>query len=153
MLAVFTASVRCPPAMAAHWLIKSEPQVYAWTTLVHERRTVWDGVRNYEARNFLRAMLKGDLLLFYHSGDQKSVVGVARVTKAHFADPSANGEDWSAIEVAPVVGLARPVALSAMRDDAALVAFALLRKSRLSVVPATPAEFARVLALGGTKLA
>lgn len=134
------------------WLVKSEPYKYSFAQLVADKRTVWDGVRNYEARNNLRAMKKGDLLLFYHSNEDKAVVGVARVAREAYPDATAPGEDWSVIDVAPVVALKSRVELDTIRSDAALADIALLKRSRLSVVPISEAHFERVLALGKTKL-
>lgn len=138
--------------MAAHFLIKSEPDTYSFADLLRERQTRWDGVRNFEARNNLRAMKAGDLLLFYHSGSGKEVVGVARVAREAYADPTAKGEDWSAVDVEPVKALAAPVTLATIKADPNLTDMALLKRSRLSVVPVSAAEFKRVLALGKTKL-
>src|SRR5215472_16800955 len=123
-----------------HWLIKSEPAVYAYSRLVTERRTAWDGVRNFEARNSMRAMKQGDLALFYHSGDRKEVVGIARVCREAYQDPTTK-EDWSAVDVEPVRALVEPVALAAMRELPQLKSMVVLRKSRLSVSPVTEGEF------------
>ncbi|HEY4157487.1 MAG TPA: EVE domain-containing protein [Polyangiaceae bacterium] len=135
-----------------HWLIKSEPFKYSWQTFSREKKTVWDGVRNFEARNNLRAMKKGDPVFFYHSNEGKEIVGVAKVSREAYPDPTAKGEDWSVVEFVPVKPLARAVTLSEIKSDAKLKDFALLRRSRLSVVPASPAEFKRILELGETKL-
>jgi predicted RNA-binding protein with PUA-like domain len=135
-----------------HWLVKSEPYKYSWDDLVRDGRTAWDGVRNFEARNNLRAMRRGDLLLYYHSNEGKEVVGVARVAREAYPDATASDGDWSVVDVAPVKKLAQPVALAVIKQDAALANMALLRRSRLSVTPVTPAEFRRVLGLGKTKL-
>ena len=135
-----------------HWLVKSEPSVYSWTKFVSEKRAVWDGVRNFEARNNLRAMKKGDLVFFYHSNEGKEIVGIATVAKEAYADPTATDGDWSVVEITPKKALAVPVTLAECKADKKLAAFALVKKSRISVVPATPEEFARVLELGKTKL-
>lgn len=137
---------------AACFLIKSEPSVYSFAQLCHDGQTRWDGVRNYEARNNLRAMRVGDRLLYYHSNDGKQIVGVARVIKAAYPDPTAPGEDWSAVEVAPVIALTEPVTLATIKAEPRLFEMALVRKSRISVVPVTAAEFALVLKLGATRL-
>lgn len=137
---------------AACYLIKSEPSVYSFAQLCRDGQTRWDGVRNYEARNNLRAMRVGDRLLYYHSNDGKQIVGVARVIKAAYPDPTAPGEDWSAVEVAPVVALTQPVTLATIKAEPRLFEMALVRKSRISVVPVTAAEFALVLKLGATRL-
>ena len=131
-----------------HWLLKSEPDTYSWSDLVREGIGTWDGVRNYMARNNLRAMRKGDLALFYHSVTGKEVVGICRVVEEHFPDPGAPGEDWSAVKVAPVKAFAQPVTLATIKEDPALAEIALLKYNRLSVVPLTPSEYARITRLG-----
>lgn len=137
---------------AACYLVKSEPSVYSFEQLCRDGQTRWDGVRNYEARNNLRAMRVGDRLLYYHSNEGKQIVGVARVVKAAYPDPTAPGEDWSVVEIAPVVALSQPVTLATIKAEPRLAEMALVRKSRISVVPVTAAEFALVLKLGATKL-
>jgi len=138
--------------MPRHFLVKSEPYKYAFATLLEDRKTTWDGVRNFEARNNLRAMALGDLLLFYHSNEGKAVVGVAKVVRTAYADPTAKDGDWSVVDIAPVKALAVPVPLDVIRGDKKLAEMQLLRRSRLSVVPVTPDEFKRVLELGKTAL-
>ncbi|HVP60902.1 MAG TPA: EVE domain-containing protein [Myxococcaceae bacterium] len=133
--------------MPAHWLIKSEPSAYAFARLQAEGRTEWTGVRNFEARNNLRAMAVGDLCLYYHSMDDKAVVGIARVSRTARADPTAPGEAWASVEVEPVEPLRTPVTLERIRADPKLREFPLLTRGRLSVAPVTPAQYARVLAL------
>jgi predicted RNA-binding protein with PUA-like domain len=135
-----------------HWLIKSEPFKYAWDRFVADGRAVWDGVRNFEARNNLRAMSVGDLALFYHSNEGREIVGVARVVRTAYPDPTADEGDWSVVDVAPVKALAAPVTLRTINDDALLSKMALVRRSRLSVAPVKPPEFKRVLALSRTEL-
>jgi predicted RNA-binding protein with PUA-like domain len=133
-----------------HFLIKSEPYKYSFADLVRDGRATWDGVRNFEARNNLRAMRKGDLCLYYHSNEGKEVVGVARVAREAYPDPSAPGdEDWSAVDVAPERGLANPVALDVLRGHRLLGKMMIFRRPRLSVVPVTKAEFDGVIKLGG----
>jgi predicted RNA-binding protein with PUA-like domain len=134
-----------------HWLIKSEPLKYPFERLVADGRTAWDGVRNFEARNNLRAMKKGDLCLFYHSSEGKAVVGVARVAREAYRDPTTT-DDWSAVDVEPVRALARPVALDEMRAHRLLGKMMLFRRGRLSVVPVTEEEFKAVLELGKGEL-
>jgi predicted RNA-binding protein with PUA-like domain len=135
------------------WLIKSEPSVYAFSQLVAHKKTVWDGVRNFEARNNLRKMKKGDVVLYYHSNEDKAVVGVARVSKEAYSDPTAEPEeDWSAIEIAPVIPLTVPVSLATMRITPELASMVVVKKSRLSVTPVTDSELATILALGQTTL-
>ncbi|HTQ04485.1 MAG TPA: EVE domain-containing protein [Polyangiaceae bacterium] len=138
--------------MPGYFLVKSEPFKYPFSKLVSDKRTTWDGVRNFEARNHLRSMKVGDLLLFYHSNEGKEIVGVAKVTRTAYPDATAEDGDWSVVDIAPVKALAAPVSLAAIREDAKLAEMLLLRRSRLSVVPVTPAEFKRVLELGKTKL-
>ena len=133
--------------MAAHWLIKSEPSAYSFGQLRADGRTEWTGVRNFEARNNLRAMAVGDLCLYYHSTEEKAVVGIARVSRAAGADPTAPGEDWASVEVEAVQPLANPVTLERIRADPALKGFPLVTRGRLSVAAVTPAQYARVLAL------
>jgi predicted RNA-binding protein with PUA-like domain len=135
-----------------HWLVKSEPYKYSFADLERDGRTTWDGVRNFEARNNLRAMKTGDLLLFYHSNEGKEVAGVARVVREAYPDPTAKDGDWSVVDLAPVRGLEQPVSLQAIRGDARLSGIALLERSRLSVVPVSAAHFKRILSLGKTKL-
>jgi predicted RNA-binding protein with PUA-like domain len=134
-----------------HWLAKSEPFKYPWSRLVDEGRTAWDGVRNFEARNNLRAMARGDLVLFYHSNEGKEVVGVAEVARTAYQDPTTD-EDWSVVDVVPRVALPKPVSLAAIKAEPKLGQMALLRRSRLSVVPVEPEEFACILHMGACKL-
>ncbi|MDX2169145.1 MAG: EVE domain-containing protein [Deltaproteobacteria bacterium] len=131
----------------AYWLIKSEPGTYSWGDLVKDRRTVWDGVRNFQARNNLRAMQRGDLALFYHSVNERSVCGVARVASAPYADPKA--PDWTVVDVEPAFALARPVDLDEIKTQKGLKDMVLLRQSRLSVQPVQKAEFDAIVKLGG----
>ena len=138
--------------MAGFWLVKSEPDTYSWEKLVKDRRTTWDGIRSFEARNNLRAMKKGDLVLFYHSNVGKAVVGVARVTREARQDPAAEGEDWSVVDVEAVKPLTVPVTLAQIKADPALADFALIKRGRLSVVPVSEPHFKHVLGLGKTKL-
>lgn len=135
----------------AHFLIKSEPSVYSFERLVADGHAVWDGVRSFEARNNLRAMKKGNLLLFYHSSEGKAVVGVARVSREAYPDPTADGEDWSVVDVEPVRALARPVGLDELRAHRVLSKMMMLRRPRLSVVPVTGEEFDAVLELAKKK--
>jgi predicted RNA-binding protein with PUA-like domain len=132
-----------------YWLVKSEPETYSWTDLVRDRRTDWTGVRNYSARINLNTMRPGDEVLFYHSGESKSIVGVAKVTKPAFPDPTADEPGWVAVELAPVQPLAPHLTLAQIKADAMLKVMELVRQSRLSVSPVRPAEFRRVLKLGG----
>ena len=134
------------------WLVKSEPFKYSWDELVKDKWTYWDGVRNYEARNNLAAMKKDDLALYYHSNEGKEVVGVARVKKESYADPTSDDERWVVVDFAPVVALKEPVTLATVKADPKLQEMQLVRRSRLSVIPVTSAEFSHVLKLGKTRL-
>ncbi len=136
----------------AFWLVKQEPTDYPWNRLVADRGTAWTGVRSFPARLHLRAMKVGDLVLFYHSGAGKEIVGVARVTRAAYPDPTAEEGDWSSVDLAPVKPLERAVPLAVIKADAVLRDMPLVRQSRLSVMPVTPGQFARVLELAKTKL-
>ena len=141
-----------PKAPPSHWLIKSEPSKYSWAQLEKDGRTYWDGVRNFEARNFMRAMKAGDICLFYHSNEGKEIVGVAKVVKEAYPDPTAAGEDWSAVDVAPLKSLKSPVALEVIKSDPDLTEMALLKRSRLSVVPVTKDQFEHIMKLARTKV-
>ncbi len=140
-----------PKAPVQHWLIKSEPFKYSWAQLEKDGRTLWDGVRNFEARNNLRAMREGDLCLFYHSNEGKDVVGIARVVRAAYPDPTAPGEDWSVVDVAPHKPLKLAVALDLIKSEPDLSEMQLLKRSRLSVVPVEKSHFDLILKLGKTK--
>ena len=133
-----------------HWLVKSEPGTYSWETFVQDGRTAWTGVRNYTARNNLRAMKPGDPVFFYHSGEGKSVVGIARVVNAAYPDPTADEGDWSAVDLVPVKSASRPVALSQIKADKILREMKLVKLSRLSVAPVTREQFVRLLELAET---
>ena len=141
-----------PKAPVSHWLIKSEPFKYSWAQLEKDKKTRWDGVRNFEARNNLRAMKVGDLCLFYHSNEGKEVVGVAKVVKEAYSDPTAPDEDWSVVDVSPHKSMRAPVSLETIKSDPDLVEMALLKRSRLSVVPVTKSQFEHILKLGKTKV-
>lgn len=132
-----------------HWLVKQEPETYSWTRFVRDGGTSWTGVRNFQARNHLRSMRLGDLVLFYHSVSEKQVVGIARVARTAYADPTAGEGDWSCVDLQPVEPLANPVSLAIIKADRALRELPLIRNSRLSVVPVSAAQFNRLLALGG----
>ena len=134
------------------WLVKSEPDKYAWEALVKDGSTYWDGVRNAQARNNLQAMSRGDLVLYYHSNVGKEVVGVARVNRAAYPDPTTEDERWVVVDLAPVEALAQPVTLADIKGDAKLDGIALVKQSRLSVMPIEKAHFERILKLGRTAL-
>ena len=133
-----------------YWLVKSEPFKYSWDQFVADKETYWDGVRNYLARNNMRAMKKGDLVLFYHSNEGLEVVGVAKVSKEHYSDPTAEGDTWSVVNLKPVKKLKHPVSLATIKSDKRLSEIQLLRLNRLSVVALTPNEFDVLLQLGET---
>ena len=136
-----------------YWVVKQEPESYSWTAFVKDGTAAWTGVRNYQARNNLREMKRGDLALYYHSGTEKQVVGIARVSKAPYPDPTASEGDWSCVDLAPVKALNRPVGLGVIKSDKLLNTILLVKNSRLSVSPLTGEQFQRVLELGGsTKL-
>jgi len=134
--------------MKNFWLVKSEPSTYSWQDFVSEHGTSWTGVRNYSARNNLRDMQKGDEVLFYHSGEDKAVVGIARVTRTAYADKTAKEGDWSTVDLAPIKPLPRPVTLGEIKENLRLEKMQLVRLSRLSVMPVTAAEFGEVLRMG-----
>jgi predicted RNA-binding protein with PUA-like domain len=136
-----------------YWLMKSEPFKYSFAQLQRDGQTMWDGVRNYEARNNLRGMKAGDLALFYHSSEGKAIVGVARIKREAYEDPTAPGEDWSVVEVEPLLPLKAAVSLEAVRSEPVLAEIALLKKPRLSVVPVSKEHFDRILKMGKTKVA
>ncbi len=134
------------------WLVKEEPESYSWATFVKDGGTAWTGVRNFQARNHLRTMKKGDLVFFYHSVSEKQVVGLARVAMEAYPDPSAGEGDWSCVDLAPIKALTKPVSLESIKADKVLQEMPLIRNSRLSVMPLTEAQLNRLLELGETKL-
>jgi predicted RNA-binding protein with PUA-like domain len=127
------------------WLVKSEPSAYSWANLVADGKTAWTGVRNYTARNNLRAMQKGDAVFYYHSVDGKEIVGLAKVVRDAYPDPTAKEGDWSAVDIAPEKALPNPVTLVAIKLNPKLKEMALLRLSRLSVQPVTNAQFEEIM--------
>lgn len=133
------------------FVVKSEPDVYSFDQLLADARTVWDGVRSYEARNTIRSMKKGDILLYYHSNIGKQIVGIARVVKGPYQDPTTDG-DWSAVDVVPVKRLKTPVTLATLKAHPTLSNMALVRRGRLSVTPVTDEELRLVLELAETRL-
>lgn len=134
-----------------YWLVKQEPEAYAWAAFVKDGGTAWTGVRNFQARNNLRAMRRGDRVLYYHSVSQKQIVGIATVVKEAYADPTATEGDWSCVDLAPVKPLAQPVPLETIKADPVTRDIPLVRQSRLSVTLLTEAQYQRLLALGKTK--
>ena len=127
--------------MKQFWLVKQEPSAYSWGNFVADGKTAWTGVRNFTARNNLRAMRKGDAVLFYHSVTDKAVFGIAKVVREAYADSTAKEGDWSAVDLAPEKALPRPVSLDEIKRNPKLKEMALLRLSRLSVQPVTAAQF------------
>lgn len=132
-----------------HWLVKQEPDTYAWEQFVRDKGTAWTGVRNFQARNNLRAMKKGDEVFYYHSVTGKAVVGLARVTREAYPDPTAKEGDWSCVDLVPLKACRNPVTLEAIKENASLKDIALLRQSRLSVMPLSSTEAKTLRKLGG----
>jgi predicted RNA-binding protein with PUA-like domain len=134
--------------MKNFWLVKQEPSSYSWTDFVSDGETSWTGVRNFAARNNLRKMQNGDEVLFYHSGDERAVVGIARVTRAAYPDPTAKEGDWSAVDIAAGKPLAQPATLREIKNNSRLQGIALVRQSRLSVMPLRAPEFREIVKMG-----
>lgn len=134
--------------MKYFWLVKSEPETYSWSDFVAEGKTAWTGVRNYTARNNLREMQKGDEVFYYHSGEEKAVVGIAKVIRTAYADSTAKEGDWTAVDLAPVKPLRRPVTLREIKSTPRLKNMPLIRLSRLSVMPVGANEFKTILKMG-----
>ena len=131
-----------------YWLVKSEPFKYSWEQFLKDKRTFWDGVRNYQARNNLRAMKKDDTVLFYHSNEGLAVVGIAKVVKESYQDPTTEDPQWVAVDLAPVETFKTPVTLSEMKQDKRLQNIGLIRQAQLSVMPLTKEEFEVIVAKG-----
>ncbi|MCU7694847.1 EVE domain-containing protein [Haoranjiania flava] len=127
------------------WLLKSEPFKYSWDQFVEDKQTFWDGVRNYQARNNLQQMKKGDEVFFYHSNEGKEIVGIAKVVKAVYPDPTTTDERWVCVDLQPVKKLKKPVSLAQMKTENKLADFALIKQSRLSVIPVTDGEWKTIL--------
>lgn len=134
-----------------YWLVKSEPFKYSWEQFLKDKKTFWDGVRNYGARNNLRSMKKGDQVLFYHSNEGLAIVGIAEVVKEAYQDPTTDETAWVVVDLKPVRSLPVPVTLAAIKAEPALADMQLVRLSRLSVSAVTDAEYKKVLAMGGLK--
>jgi predicted RNA-binding protein with PUA-like domain len=132
-----------------YWLVKSEPGTFSWDDLVREKKTVWDGVRNFQARNNLKNMKKGDLAFFYHSGEDKSIVGIGKIVKEGYPEPKDN--NWIAVDIAPDKKLKKPVTLAQIKADKRLINMVVVKASRLSVQPVKAEEFDLILALSETK--
>ena len=133
--------------MKQFWLVKQEPSSYSWSDFVTDGETSWTGVRNFAARNSLRKMQKGDEVLFYHSGEEKAVVGIAKVTLTAYADPTSKEGDWSTVDLAAVKPLRRPVTLREIKSNSRLKAIPLVRQSRLSVMPLREPEFREIVSM------
>ncbi|RZL02211.1 MAG: EVE domain-containing protein [Pedobacter sp.] len=128
-----------------HWLVKSEPFKYSWDKFNEDGRTFWDGVRNYQARNNLREMQEGDLVLFYHSNEGKNVVGIAKVVKEAYQDPTTDDSNWVVVDLSPVEALQNPVSLEQIKAEDSLKDISLIRQGRLSVMPLKATEFDKIL--------
>ncbi len=135
----------------SYWLVKSEPNVYGWDELIKEKQTVWSGVRNYAARIHLKAMKKGDEVLFYHSNEGMEIVGKAKVAKEFYQDPTTEDNNWVAVDIKPVKKLKNPVTLSQIKQDKRLQEMALVRLGRLSVQPVTEKEWKIIMEMAGEK--
>ncbi len=132
-----------------YWLIKTEPGAYSWDDLEKDKRTYWDGVRNYQARNNMKDMKEGDLALYYHSVNDKEVVGVAKIVKEHYQDPTTDDDRWVVVDVVPEFKLKKPVHLSEVKANSNLENMVLVRNSRLSVQPVKKEEFDIIIGIGG----
>lgn len=131
------------------WLVKSEPFKYSWDQFVKDGGTYWDGVRNFQARNYLKAMRRGDLVLFYHSNEGLEIVGIAEVTREHYPDPTTDDKRWVVVDLRPVRALKHPVPLSEIKRDKQLRSIPLVSQSRLSVMPISREAFDKIVAMGG----
>lgn len=131
-----------------YWLLKSEPETFSWKDLCRLGKDMWDGVRNYQARNYLRSMEIGDLALFYHSGKEKALQGISKIVSTHYPDPTATApHNWAVVDVVPLEPLPQVLSLSELRKEKALANMVLLRNPRLSVQPVRKSEFLHILAL------
>ncbi|HLZ54162.1 MAG TPA: EVE domain-containing protein [Verrucomicrobiae bacterium] len=135
-----------------YWLVKQEPEDYSWSDFWRDGKTAWTGVRSFPARKNLRGMKASDLVFFYHSGDAKSIIGLARVVREAYPDPTAGEEDWAAVDLAPVKPLVKPVTLSQIKADKSLKEMVLVKQSRLSVMLVTREQFTRLLELSETEI-
>jgi predicted RNA-binding protein with PUA-like domain len=132
-----------------YWLVKTEPETYSWDDLARDKKTVWDGVRNFQARSHLKKMAQGDHVFFYHTGDVKAIIGIASVLKTGYPEPA--DAEWTAVDLAPVKALKNPVTLAQIKADKRLSEMVLVRAPRLSVQPVTKEEFEHIIALSGGK--
>ncbi len=128
-----------------YWLVKTEPDTYSWDNLMKDKKTIWDGVRNFQARSNIKEMAKGDTVFFYHTGDEKSIVGIASVAAAAYPEPK--DKDWYAVDLVPKKALKKPVSLAQIKSDKRLADMTLVRASRLSVQPVTEEQFEIIVAL------
>jgi predicted RNA-binding protein with PUA-like domain len=135
-----------------YWLVKSEPEAYSWPQFLKDGKTAWTGVRNFAARNHLRAMKRGDAVFFYHSGGEKSIVGLARVAKEFYPDATTEEGDWSCVDLVAENPLSKPVTLAQIKADKILKEMVLAKQSRLSVSPVTREQFERLMKLAETKI-
>ncbi|MCH8207503.1 MAG: EVE domain-containing protein [Nitrospinae bacterium] len=133
------------------WLVKQEPSKYNWDQFVKDKKTYWDGVRNYQARNNLKSMKKGDLALFYHSVKGKEVKGIAKIIREHYPDPTTDDDRWVVVDLKPVKPLNQPVALEDIKQNSQLREISLIKQSRLSVIQLTIIEFKTILKMGKTQ--
>ena len=133
-----------------HWLVKSEPVKYSWEKFNQEGRTFWDGVRNYQARNNLKLMKKGDLVMWYHSNEGKEIVGIARIVKEFYQDPTTEDPNWVVVDLEPVESLKRPITLEQIKADERLKDIGLVRQGRLSVMSLKREEFDRILEMANS---
>ncbi|MCU0423917.1 MAG: EVE domain-containing protein [Bacteroidia bacterium] len=134
-----------------YWLVKSEPFKYSWEQFTKDKRTFWDGVRNYQARNNLRAMKKGDLVMWYHSNEGKEIVGIAKVVKESYQDPTTSDTNWVVVDLSPFKSLKKAVTLEQIKAEPRLQQIGLIKQGRLSVMPLTVDEFDLILAMSETK--
>jgi predicted RNA-binding protein with PUA-like domain len=134
------------------WLVKQEPSKYSWEEFLKDKKTYWDGVRNYQARNNLQAMKKGDQVFFYHSVVGKQIMGVAQVTRESYPDPTSDDPAWVVVDLKPIKPLKIPVTLEQVKSHPKLKEISLIKQSRLSVMPLTPSEYKIILGLGKTKV-
>lgn len=132
-----------------YWLVKSDPETYSWNKMKSDKRTFWDGVRNYQARNYLKEMKIGDLVLFYHSQSDKSIVGITKVVKEHYPDPTTNDDRWVVVDLEAVEDLKNPVTLEQIKQNPVLSNIPLVKQQRLSVMPLTAEQYQEIIQLGG----
>ncbi len=135
-----------------YWLVKSEPSVYSWDQFVKDKKTAWEGVRNFAARNNLRAMKKGDRVLYYHSNEGLAVVGIAEVVKESYQDPTSDDPNWVVVDLKPLKAFREPVTLAQMKSDADFADMGLIRIGRLSVSSVSEHQFNKIINMGGIKL-